>query len=109
MCPNTKFWDLKNYSEIESIYQSDEDDIDITTIYCTKKTKPGIKSPLVYQYDINDLTTPLKIFDSPSEVERAQELKHLEISPTPLRNAAKNNTIYKGFRWYFLKRDETIP
>jgi pyruvate/2-oxoglutarate/acetoin dehydrogenase E1 component len=22
MCPNTKFWDLKNYSEIESIYKN---------------------------------------------------------------------------------------
>jgi len=97
-------------SEIESIYQSDEDDIDITTIYfSTKKMKPGIKSPYVYQYEINDLTTPIKIYESPSEVERSEELKHLEISPTPLRNAAKNNTIYKGFRWYFLKRDETIP
>lgn len=97
-------------SEIESIYDSDEDDIDITTIYfSTKKMKPGIKSPLVYQYNINDLTTPFKIYDSPSEVERSEELKHLEISPTPLRNAAKNNTIYKGFRWYFVKRDETPP
>lgn len=102
--------DSINTTEDSELSDSDEDDIDITTIYfSTKKTKPGIKSPLVYQYDINDLTTPLKIYDSPSEVERAQELKHLEISPTPLRNAAKNNTIYKGFRWYFLKRDETIP
>ena len=71
--------------------------------------KPGIKSPLVYQYEINNLTIPIKIYDSPSEVERCEELKHLEISPSPLRNAAKNNTIYKGYRWYFLKRDETVP
>ena len=48
-------------------------------------------------------------YDSPSEVERCQELSHLEISPSPLRGAYKNNTIYKGFRWYFVKRDETPP
>lgn len=94
----------------ETLSDSDEDDIDMTTIYfSTKKMKPGIKSPLVYQYEINNLITPIKIYDSPSEVERSEELKHLDISPSPLRNAAKNNTIYKGFRWYFLKRDEIPP
>jgi prophage antirepressor-like protein len=99
----------KNISETSSIH-SDDDDIDETTIYfSSKKMKCGIKSPLVYQYNLTDLTTPIKIYESPSEVERCKELSHLEISPCPLRNASKNNTIYKGFRWYFVKRDEEPP
>ena len=97
------------HSETSSIH-SDDDDIDETTIYfSTKKMKLGIKSPLVYQYNPFNLTTPIKIHNSPSCVERCEELSHLEISPTPLRNAYKNNTVYKGFRWYFVKRDEILP
>jgi len=96
-------------SETSSIH-SDDDDIDPTTIYfSSKKMKSSIKTPLVYQYNPIDLITPIKIYDSPSEVERSSELSHLDISPTPLRNAFKNNTIYKGFRWYFVKRDEEAP
>ena len=96
-------------SETSSIH-SDDDDIDPTTIYfSSKKMKPSIKSPLVYQYNPSDLTNPIKIYDSPSEVERSKELSHLEISPSPLRNAFKNNTIYKGFRWYYVKRNEEPP
>jgi len=99
-----------NDNQSEESNNSDADDIDLTTIYfSTKKMKHSIKIPFVHQYSPDNLITPIKIFESPSEVERCSELKHLEISPTPLRNAFRNNTIYKGYRWYFVKRDESPP
>jgi prophage antirepressor-like protein len=90
---------------------SDEDDIDLTTAYfSTKKiTKFGIKVPLVYQYSHDNLITPIKIYNSPSDVERDIDLKSLGISPAPLRLASRNNTIYKGYRWLFLNRNEILP
>lgn len=88
----------------------DEDDIDLTTIYFnSKKQSYSTKMPRVYQYDPNNLAKPIKIYESPSDVERDPDLKHLEISPTPLRNASKNNTIYKGFRWLFVNRNDDSP
>jgi prophage antirepressor-like protein len=100
-----------NFDNIsEDSYHSDEDDIDLTTIYfSTKKMSYGIKTPFVYQYSPDNLINPIKIYESPSDVERCPLLEHLEISPSPLRNSFRNNTIYKGFRWYFVKRDEIPP
>jgi very-short-patch-repair endonuclease len=89
---------------------SDVDDIDLTKVFFqTKKNSYGIKIPYVYQYNPTDLINPIKIHESPADVERDETLKSLEISPSPLRNAVKNNTIYKGFRWYYVKRNETPP
>jgi prophage antirepressor-like protein len=87
-----------------------EEDIDLTKInfYC-KKMKVSTKAPRVYQYNPDDLEKPLNIYESPSEVERSKELDYLKISPVPLRSASQNNTIYKGFRWFFVKRDESPP
>jgi hypothetical protein len=45
------------------------------------------------------------VFDSPADVEREVN----DISPAPLRSAAKNNTIYKGYRWVFICRNDTPP
>jgi prophage antirepressor-like protein len=108
-----KINDLES-SKIENINEdnndSDTEDIDLTTVYFqTKKNTYGIKIPYVYQYNPNDLINPIRIHESPADVERDIELKSLEISPSPLRNAVKNNTIYKGFRWYYVRRDEIPP
>ena len=59
----------------------------------------------MYQYSPDNLKTPIRIFDSPVEVERELE----GISPSPLKNASKNNTIYKDHRWLFLTRTEQLP
>jgi hypothetical protein len=108
-----KIDDLES-NKIEDINEnnnnSDVEDIDLTTVYfSTKKNTYGIKIPYVYQYNPNDLINPIRIHESPADVERDIELKSLEISPSPLRNAVKNNTIYKGFRWYYVRRDEIPP
>ena len=34
---------------------------------------------------------------------------NLGISPSALKCAYQNNTIYKDYRWYYCKRDETLP
>lgn len=103
--------DLNNSEEYDDNSScKSEEDIDLTKInfYC-KKMKVSTKAPRVYQYNPDNLETPLNIYESPSEVERSKELEHLKISPVPLRTAAQNNTIYKGFRWFFVKRDESPP
>jgi prophage antirepressor-like protein len=105
---------LTNYvNDIDYITEVEENvdnDIDLTKIFFqTKKNTYGIKIPYVYQYNPDDLINPIKIHKSPADVERDIELKSLEISPSPLRNAVKNNTIYKGFRWYYVRRDENPP
>jgi prophage antirepressor-like protein len=102
---------IKNINnDSDDIEEKEEDDIDMTTIFFqTKKNTYGIKIPYVYQYHPSDLYNPIKIYESPSDVERAPELSHLEISPAPLRLATRNNTIYKGFRWYYVKRNENPP
>jgi hypothetical protein len=71
------------------------------------KRDTGRRSPKVYQYNIEDLTNPIKIFDSPIDVERSFDGN--TITPAALKCAAENNTIYKDFRWYFVRHDETVP
>jgi prophage antirepressor-like protein len=88
-----------------STESNDELELNITANYQIKSRKNGLRVPKVYQYDPNDLKTPIKVFDSPADVER----EYNNISLSPLKTSYKNNTIYKDFRWLFLKRDENIP
>lgn len=79
---------------------------DVTTsIFAIKQRVNSLITPKVYQYSPDNLNTPIREFNSPVEVERAIE----GISPTPLKNASKNNTIYKEHRWLFLERAENLP
>lgn len=74
----------------------------------TKKiVKTNSNVPYVYQYLPDDLVKPVKKYDSPIDVER--KLVNLGISPSALKCAYQNNTIYKDYRWYYCKRDETLP
>jgi len=96
---------IDEISDTES-EEGSETDIDNTLCNFKIKTrKNGIKIPKVYQYNPSDLSTPIKIFDSPADVEREYSF----ISPSSLRSAAKNNTIYKNNRWLFLLRNEELP
>jgi hypothetical protein len=100
--------ELSNKDDIENNISDSESETDIDLSTCNfeiKTRKNSIKTPKVYQYSPSDLSTPIKIFDSPTEVERTYSF----ISPSPLRAAAKNNTIYKDYRWLFLLRSETLP
>ena len=93
----------------EDNYTSDEE-LDLTkTNFKLKPRTNSIKTPKVYQYSPDNLSNPIKVFDSPVDVERNKDLSHLEISPAPLRNSSKNNTIYKGYRWLFINRNELPP
>ena len=95
-----------NDNDTESSDESnDELELNITANYQIKSRKNGLRVPKVYQYDPNDLKTPIKVFDSPADVER----EYNNISLSPLKTSSKNNTIYKDFRWLFLKRNENIP
>lgn len=96
-------------NEISDHETSDRDDefreIEIEEAFAIKKRKNGIKVPIVYQYEPTDLKNWIKKWDAPVEVERNME----EISPASLRVSAKNNTIYKDYRWVFVKRNLEPP
>ena len=103
---------LKMKTEIyKSEEESDDDlesetDINIATCnYTMKKRNSGKRSPKVYKYDVNDLTTPIHIYDGPMDVERALS----NISPSSLKRSYENNTIYKDFRWFFVYINEVVP
>ena len=102
---------IQSYSDNESTDEEIEEtesveQTDITSCNNSiKKRKNGDRVPKVYQYNPQDLSTPIAVFDSPSDVERQLSF----ISPAPLRTSAKNNTIYKDFRWLFLNRNEDPP
>ena len=83
----------------------DEEEISTTGIFTVKVRKNGKRVPLVYQYAPTDLKIWIKKWDSPADVERNMK----DISPAPLRSSAKNNTIYKDFRWIFISRDSEPP
>jgi hypothetical protein len=70
-----------------------------------KERKKGKHVPIIYQYSLTDLKTPIKIFNSPIDVERAFPTCSL----SQLKRAAENNTPYKNFRWLSLKRNEQQP
>lgn len=94
-------------SEIDEEKSEDEEEHVTTTagLFTAKTRKNGARVPLVYQYDPTDLKNWIKKWDSPADVERNM----MDISPAPLRASAKNNTIYKDFRWLFISRNSEPP
>jgi prophage antirepressor-like protein len=105
----SELYENNSDEDLEENYLSDEE-LDLTkTNFQMKVRSNGIRSPKVYQYKPDNLSDPIKIFDSPADVERSKELETHHISPGPLRKASKNNTIYKGYRWLFLNRTEDPP
>ena len=61
--------------------------------------------PEIYQYDPSDLTNFIKKYNSPIDLAR----ENSNIVLNSLRNAIKNNSIYKDYRWIYVKRNESPP
>lgn len=74
-------------------------------LFTIKKRNPGSRIPKVYQYHPDNLEVPIKMYNGQAEVER--EIP--SCSPSPLKKASQNNTIYKGFRWLFVNRADEPP
>jgi prophage antirepressor-like protein len=91
--------------ETQPIIESTIDENIKTCNYMLKERKKGKHVPIIYQYNLTDLKTPIKIYDCPADVERSFPT----LSPSQLKRAAENNTIYKNFRWLSLKRDQKLP
>ena len=68
--------------------------------------------PLVQVYDGKDLTKILYVFNGITDAVRkmtdANDIK-ATISYTGIKNAAKKNEIYKGYRWNLISRNELDP
>jgi prophage antirepressor-like protein len=87
------------------LYDRDSQDNDHVQLNYIKKRVNGIRIPKVYQYSPDNLTQPIKIFDAPSDVERAFN----NVSVACLKRASKQNTLYKDFRWLYVSRTEEPP
>jgi len=74
-------------------------------LFTIRKRNHSSRIPKIYQYNPHNLTTPIKMYNGPAEVER----QNTTFSPTPLKSASRNNTIYKGFRWLYVNRNEEPP
>ena len=86
--------------------EEDEDEYEVQeTPNYIKKRNNGSKTPKIYQYNLDDLTNYIKVFDSPSELERTLK----DISLVSLKRASQKNTIYKNFRWLYIGRDKIPP
>jgi prophage antirepressor-like protein len=104
--PDAKLTDGEDVDDDNEDKEVDKDkEIDNRTCFTVKKRMNGERVPFVYQYNPTDLKTWIKKWDSPADVERNIN----DISPAPLRSSAKNNTIYKDFRWVFLSRNVEPP
>lgn len=66
------------------------------------KAREHTRSPKVYQYNSETLEL-IQVYDSIINVIR----EFHSSSPSALKLAAKNNTIYKGFRWLLVDRNMT--
>jgi prophage antirepressor-like protein len=102
----------ENENENDDLMQIEENDCEcnseeenIVEPNYVKKRKNGNKTPKVYQYNLDNLTMPFRIYDSPSEVERNLD----NISLPALKRASQNNTIYKNYRWLYVNRNDEPP
>ena len=73
-----------------------------TEIIVKKTTDCG---PFVQVYDGNDTTKLLHVFNSITDTIR--NIK--DTSFTGIKNAATYNRLYKGYRWYFVNRNDPNP
>lgn len=90
-------------SKLENVIKSPEKTHDETPEEISYvKNRDNTRSPKVYQYDPNTLEL-IQIFDSIITVTR-----HFHSSSgSALREAARNNRIYKDFRWLMVERHVT--
>jgi prophage antirepressor-like protein len=85
--------------------ESEEEEESKQEVNYVKKRNNGTKIPKIYQYNLYDLTTPFKIYDSPCEVERNVD----NISLSALKRASQNNLVYRNYRWLYVNRNELPP
>ena len=103
---------IVNHVQEEAVVTKDDDDSETEEeeeskqeISYVKKRNNGTKIPKIYQYNLDNLTTPFKIYDSPCEVERNVD----NISLSALKRASQNNLVYRNYRWLYVNRNELPP
>ena len=85
--------------------ESEEEEESKQEVNYIKKRNNGTKIPKIYQYNLDNLTTPFKIYDSPCDVERNVD----NISLSALKRASQNNLVYRNYRWLYVNRNELPP
>jgi len=69
------------------------------------RTITSNRIPEIYQYNPENLTIPLRKYNSPIDLAR----ENSNIVLNSLRNAIRDNTIYKDYRWIYVNRNENPP
>ena len=108
-----KINEIKEFQPEEDELDVEEDELDVEVDTeevekepnYIKKRNNGINTPKIYQYNPDDLKNHIKIYDSPSELERS----NCQISLAALKRASQNNSIYKNYRWLYVNRLEQPP
>ena len=99
-----KIYQKPAFQELTENDKNERMPIEYTSPSIVKKRNNSEKVPKVYKYSPQDLSHPIKVYDSPVEAEREEN-----ISNSALRNASNNHTIYKDFRWIIIPRNENPP
>ena len=94
--------DIKN--EIINEF-SDKNEPILSNIKVKSRTITSDRIPEIYQYSPENLLTPVKKYNSPIDLAR----ENSNIALNSLRLAITNNTIYKDYRWIYVKRNEEPP
>jgi len=94
--------DIKN--EIINEF-SDKNEPILSNIKVKSRTITSDRIPEIYQYSPENLSTPVKKYNSPIDLAR----ENSNIALNSLRLAITNNTIYKDYRWIYVKRNEEPP
>jgi prophage antirepressor-like protein len=100
---------IKIEENIKNQENSEEEEEEISKeepqLFTIRKRNHSSRIPKIYQYNPDNLRTPIKMYNGPSDVER----QNATFSPTPLKLSSRNNTIYKGYRWLYVNRNEEPP
>jgi prophage antirepressor-like protein len=99
-----KIYQKPAFQELTENDKNERMPIEYTSPSIVKKRNNSEKVPKVYKYSPQDLSHHIKVYDSPVEAEREEN-----ISNSALKNASNNHTIYKDFRWIIIPRNENPP
>lgn len=83
--------DMLKKMEDDPVKHEDTDDDEVES--------EAFRNRFVYQYDPNDLKTPINTFYSLRQA--ARSLNNPQFYDYHVRNASINNTLFAGYRWYY--------
>jgi len=91
----------------EKIKALDKDIEETPSLTTDISETPQFKNRFVYQYDHNDLTTPINTFYSLRQA--ARSLNDPTYHDYHIKDACDHNTLFANYRWYYIDSDTRDP